>query len=161
MSNAKHFGPGAVKPALARAVEVGVASVGGGTQAAVVPEPGTAAGTMLATGTGAGTGAIGTKSVEVTGSGDLGVSVPQEQAIRALAIGRTTTDAAAEAGVSRRTLHRWLAEDAAFIAAYNAWRRDAAQSARGRMMALTGDAVEALAGAGMGGLRCNCSRRWG
>ena len=156
MSNAKQFGPGAVKPALARAVagalEAGVASIGGATQVAVAGVAPLVAGAVA-------------KAVEapvqVAGSGELGVSVPQEQAIRALAIGRTTTDAAAEAGVSRRTLHRWLAEDAAFIAAYNAWRRDAAQSARGRMMALTGDAVEALAGAGMGGLRCNCSRRWG
>ncbi|MBX7251418.1 MAG: hypothetical protein K1X50_05485, partial [Candidatus Promineofilum sp.] len=53
-----------------------------------------------------------------TAQGDL--SVNQRRAIEAL-LSEASIDAAAEAsGVGRRTLHRWLAEDATFTAALRA-----------------------------------------
>jgi hypothetical protein len=155
MGNAKQFGPGAV----VNAVNAGVASTGTRAQLAAVmgavaaaraagaETKGDVAGVASAGSAGsAGSAAAGSVSGAMV-PGDWGVSVPQERAIVALAAGRSAIEAAVEAGVSRRTLHRWLREDAAFIAAYNAWRRDATQSARGRMMALTNDAVDSLAAA--------------
>jgi hypothetical protein len=48
----------------------------------------------------------------------------QETAIAALLAGRTVTDAAADAGVDRATVHRWLRENFGFQAAVNAGRRE-------------------------------------
>ena len=48
----------------------------------------------------------------------------QETAVAALLAGKTITDAAADAGVNRATLHRWLRENFGFTAAVNAGRRE-------------------------------------
>ena len=61
--------------------------------------------------------------------------------------GQTIGDAAKGAGVGRRTLQRWMHEDAEFQAAYNAWQRDTAAAARGSILALSEPAVRAIAGA--------------
>jgi hypothetical protein len=150
MGNAKQFGPGAVNSgAVAGAVNAGLAGMGARARLAAVMGAVAAANGAgaIAKEDAAGAATAAGSGTEGSAPGDLGVSVPQEKAIAALAIGRSAIEAAVEAGVSRRTLHRWMREDAAFIAAYNAWRRDATQSARGRMMALTNDAVDALAAA--------------
>lgn len=48
-----------------------------------------------------------------------GLPPAQHQAMLALLSGSTVTSAAQYAEVGRATLHRWLADDPAFIAAYN------------------------------------------
>ena len=53
--------------------------------------------------------------------------------------------AAASCRIGERTLHRWLTEDAAFQAEYEAARHATFQAAIRRIPALTGRAVEALA----------------
>ena len=53
--------------------------------------------------------------------------------------------AARTAGVTRKTLYRWLHHDARFQAAYNAWQLDALTSARARLLAMTDDALNTLA----------------
>ena len=52
--------------------------------------------------------------------------------------------AAKSAGVTRKTLYRWLHHDPKFQAAYNAWQLDAITSARSRLLAMTDDAVNTL-----------------
>jgi hypothetical protein len=52
----------------------------------------------------------------------------QEQAITALLAGASVTAAAEKAGVARQTVHRWLADDPAFIAEYNLGRREMAEA---------------------------------
>lgn len=74
------------------------------------------------------------------------VSEPQAAALRALVEGRTTVQAAAEAGVDRGTLYRWRTQDRDFMAALNAWRADMVAQARDRMLALADKAVNAVAG---------------
>ena len=53
-------------------------------------------------------------------------------------------DAAQQAGVDRRTLHRWLHDDPHFAAAFNAWRRELLNSARARALAMTDTAMAAI-----------------
>jgi hypothetical protein len=74
----------------------------------------------------------------------LSLSPPQRTAIQLLTSGRTVIDSALAAGVSRRTLYRWLKEDANFQAAYNAWQHDAIATARGKVLALTDAAIDAV-----------------
>lgn len=68
----------------------------------------------------------------------------REQAILALLSERTLERAAARSGVNERTLRRWLTEDAAFTAEYEAARRATFQAAVSRIASLTARAVEAL-----------------
>jgi hypothetical protein len=68
----------------------------------------------------------------------------QYRAIGALLAGSTVTDAAKSAGVSRATVHRWLAGDPDFMAAYNMARREAAEALRQRLRGMGHEAVEAL-----------------
>src|SRR2546421_677969 len=77
-------------------------------------------------------------------AGAVELSQPQRTAIEMLTSGHTAIDSAMKAGVRRMTLYRWLKSDATFQAAYNAWRRDALATARGRMLALTDVAVTAV-----------------
>jgi hypothetical protein len=71
-----------------------------------------------------------------------GLSEPQERALAVLLEGRAFSAAAQLAGVHRSTLYRWIKEDAAFAAAYNAWQQELAESARARMHAAIHLAVE-------------------
>jgi hypothetical protein len=77
----------------------------------------------------------------------LGLTPAQRVAIEKLTVGETVVDAARAAGVTRMTLHRWLKQDAAFVAAYNAWQQDALASARGRLLALADTAVTTVGNA--------------
>lgn len=79
-----------------------------------------------------------------TVQGDL--SAAQRRAIEAL-LSEASIDAAAEAsGVGRRTLHRWLAEDATFTAALRASQDRAIDAAVSRLAGAAGDAADVLAG---------------
>jgi hypothetical protein len=70
------------------------------------------------------------------------LSVPQQRALAVLIEGKALKEAAEGAGVNRSTLYRWIRQDAAFAAAYNAWQQEAAESARARMHASIHLAVE-------------------
>ena len=71
----------------------------------------------------------------------LQLSPAQYKAIEQLTAGQTVVASAAAAGVTRLTLYRWLKNDPAFQAAYNAWQHDAIATARGRLLAMTESAV--------------------
>jgi len=57
----------------------------------------------------------------------------QQAALRLLAAGQTIEEAAEAAGVDRRTVSRWIHEDAEFGAAYNLWRRETLESGRAKV----------------------------
>ena len=77
--------------------------------------------------------------------GESGAITPiQQQAITLMLSGSNLTDVAKSVQISRMTIHNWLRHDAAFIAAYNAWRFDVARSARARLMGLAEPAVKAI-----------------
>ena len=80
-------------------------------------------------------------------SADGELTGPQRTAIEWLTAGETAVSAAAAAGVSRSTVHRWLRADAAFQAAYNAWQADVAATARARLLGLADAAVTTVAAA--------------
>ena len=65
----------------------------------------------------------------------------QALAIEALVAGSTVTAAADQAGVSRATLHRWLASDHVFIAAFNDRKAEVLAEVRGQLRSLAGEAV--------------------
>jgi hypothetical protein len=75
----------------------------------------------------------------------LALSPPQQTAIQLLTSGHTLVASATAAGVNRVTLYRWLKRDPAFVAAYNAWQKDVIDTARGRILALSGLAVTTVA----------------
>jgi len=78
-----------------------------------------------------------------TVQGDL--SAAQRRAIEAL-LSEPSIDAAAEAsGVGRRTLHRWLSDDATFTAALRAVQDRAIDAAVSRLAGAAGDAADVLA----------------
>ena len=64
----------------------------------------------------------------------LPLTAGQQAALMALSAGRTIRAAAASAGVSRNTVSRWMNADPYFRAAYNAWRREVADSTRARLV---------------------------
>ena len=68
----------------------------------------------------------------------------QETAIAALLAGKTITDAAADAGVDRATVHRWLREDFTFTAAFNAGRRELREGVQTRLERLAEKAAAAV-----------------
>jgi hypothetical protein len=69
----------------------------------------------------------------------------REQAIVALLSEPSIGKAAAACGLGEKTLRRWLTDDAAFQAAYEAARRATFQAAISRIPALTVKAVDTLA----------------
>src|SRR3954470_11486988 len=73
-----------------------------------------------------------------------GLTPAQEGAVAALLAGKTVTEAAAAAGADRTTVHRWLKDDFAFLAAYNRGRREMREALQGRLMALADKAVGAV-----------------
>src|SRR5262245_53114031 len=68
----------------------------------------------------------------------------QDKAFGAQPSGATVTSAAKVAGVDRATLHRWLAEDTVFIAAYNAYRAEMMDAVRQELRLLAAEAVRAV-----------------
>ncbi len=79
------------------------------------------------------------------------LTAKQERALEHLLAGETVTAAATVAGVGRSTLHRWLAEDLTFLAAYNRGRHELRDSARARLLQLGCQAMETVEGAVAGG----------
>jgi hypothetical protein len=70
-----------------------------------------------------------------------GLTTPQLAALTALLAGRSVTAAAAQAAVSRSTLHRWLRNDWAFQAAYNRSKRELLETAQARLLELADAAI--------------------
>ena len=68
----------------------------------------------------------------------------QFAALDALLSGRTATDAASAAGVSRTTLYNWLGKDYRFQAALNRGRRDLRQAVACRADQLASEAAECV-----------------
>lgn len=68
----------------------------------------------------------------------------QEAVALALAGGQTVRDAAKATDVGERTIHRWLAEDAAFRRRVSELRDAMYSAAVGRLADLTGTAAEVL-----------------
>ncbi len=67
--------------------------------------------------------------------------------LTALLMGTSVTAAASDAGIARQTVHRWLANDPEFIAAYNRGRHELANSHATRILAMCGGALDVLDGA--------------
>ena len=65
----------------------------------------------------------------------------QALAIEALVSGSTVTAAAEQAGVSRATLHRWLASDHVFLAALNDRKTEVLAEVRGQLRSMATEAV--------------------
>lgn len=88
------------------------------------------------------------KSADDRESASLGhgakIAAIREAAILALLSEPTIEKAAARAGVSERTLRRWLASNQSFRAAYEAARRTTYEAGINRVQALTARAVETL-----------------
>src|SRR4051794_39721207 len=81
---------------------------------------------------------------ETHGAGPPALPAQQQQAIAALLSGATVTAAAERAGVARQTVHRWLADDPAFIAAHNLARREMADAVNQALRVLSVRSVEVL-----------------
>jgi hypothetical protein len=76
--------------------------------------------------------------------GDKKLSHRQERAVAGLLSTRTIAEAAAAAGVSSRTLERWLSESNEFVAEYRAARRRVVEAAVSQLQNATGEAVDCL-----------------
>jgi AcrR family transcriptional regulator len=72
------------------------------------------------------------------------ISVQQEKAIAALLAGQPVREAAKHAGVNRGTLHRWLTNDAVFIATYNFARKERTDAVLHELRKLGAEAVEVV-----------------
>ena len=72
------------------------------------------------------------------------LSPAQMTAVEALLAGKTNTAAAAEAGVDRATVHRWLKDDFAFQAELNRGRREMRRATFGNLERLAAKAAECL-----------------
>jgi phage terminase small subunit len=68
----------------------------------------------------------------------------QTLAMAALLSGKSKTAAAQAAGVSRSTIHDWLANDPDFLAFYNSCRLEMIETIQQSMLLLSGSAVKAL-----------------
>ncbi|HEY2584154.1 MAG TPA: hypothetical protein VGI81_00145 [Tepidisphaeraceae bacterium] len=73
-----------------------------------------------------------------------GLSAIQELALEHLTAGVSIADTARAARVDRRTLHRWIRDDARFAAAYNAWRQEVIDSGRARVLAMANRALNTM-----------------
>lgn len=69
---------------------------------------------------------------------------PRQVAIEALAEGEAVSEAARRSGISRRHLHRLLAEDPGFVAALAAARRGSHEAARSALAGASAEAVAVL-----------------
>ncbi|MDB5357619.1 MAG: Helix-turn-helix of insertion element transposase [Phycisphaerales bacterium] len=73
-----------------------------------------------------------------------GLTSQQRIAVAALASGQSVAACARSAGVSGATLYRWRTKDPAFIAAVNAWRGQAQDAVRDRLLAMADEAAMAV-----------------
>lgn len=76
--------------------------------------------------------------------GHLGLSRKAEEAIAALLTVASIEEAAQQAGIGFRTLHRWIREDADFQHAYRLARREVVHQAQAQIQKATGRAVATL-----------------
>jgi hypothetical protein len=81
---------------------------------------------------------------DATLSQERTLSTPQAQALAALAAGQSISQAASAAGVDRTTVHRWLSNDAVFMAEFNAARMEMVETLRSGVRKLADDAIGAL-----------------
>ncbi len=72
------------------------------------------------------------------------LNAKQDKAIAALLSSATIQNAAKEAGISERQIHRWLADDQEFDAAYRRARWRATQQAIARLQQVSSAAVTVL-----------------
>jgi AcrR family transcriptional regulator len=72
------------------------------------------------------------------------LAIEQRAALELLAVGKSVTEAARTAGVSRGMVYYWLKTDAKFKAIYNQWREESEESTRSRMLAVLDKAAGAL-----------------
>lgn len=72
------------------------------------------------------------------------IAPEQDRAISALLSGSTVTAAAKEAKVDRATVHRWMSEDPAFIAAYNSYRIEMGDAVRQQLRFLAAESVKTI-----------------
>src|SRR4051794_33178435 len=83
-----------------------------------------------------------------TPAAELSVTEPaalpekQEKALAYLLAGQGVTAAAQAAGVSRQPVHRWKSDDAGFVAAYNAARRELAETLKQERTLLACEAAQ-------------------
>src|SRR5580765_1661715 len=74
----------------------------------------------------------------------VALSAEQRVALRELVAKRNIGLAAAAARVNRRTVSRWIHEDAEFAAALHAWKRELMDAARAEAAAMLGPALKTL-----------------
>lgn len=94
---------------------------------------------------------VETPAAQMAQSAAEELSGHQRRVMSLLAAGNSVAKSAQLAQVGRRTVYRWLKEDATFRAVYNAWRRELVQSARTRMLTLADDAIDTIQEAIIGG----------
>ena len=87
---------------------------------------------------------VDTPAVQMARAAAEGLSDSQRTVMTYLAAGNSIAKAARIAQVTRRTVHRWLKEDAEFCAVYNAWRRELTESAKTRALAMSDDAMDTI-----------------
>lgn len=75
----------------------------------------------------------------------VSVTGQQQQAIALLLAGKTQAETAAEVGAAPETLSRWLHNDPAFVAAYNAARLELWTANSARLRDLAGKAIDTIA----------------
>ncbi len=78
---------------------------------------------------------------------EINLTPQQTKVLELLLVGSTITKAAAQAGVDRTTVHRWLRGDSGFQAASNAARRNLQREIEGRLLQIARSAAETVAAA--------------
>jgi len=68
----------------------------------------------------------------------------QRHVIELLVSGHTVTAAAAEAGIDRSTVHRWLSEDYDFLSEFNAAKLELREACVARLVSLANAAINGL-----------------
>ncbi len=87
----------------------------------------------------------------------------QQVALEAMLVGKSITETARAAGVSRTTIYFWLNHDPAFRASFNLWHDQLQQSCHSRLLTMTDKAVDAVEKAlerGDGAWVFNFSKAW-
>lgn len=79
-----------------------------------------------------------------TQMGNIALSTKQQKAIAALLVAKDVQSAAIQAGVSERTLHRWINEDERFRAALRAAEAQAIDDAVRRLVGAANSALNVL-----------------
>jgi hypothetical protein len=88
-----------------------------------------------------------TPAAEMARAAAEGLSDHQRKVMVYLAAGNSIAKAARFGHVGRRTVYRWIKQDANFCAVYNAWRRELTESAKTRLLAMADDALDTIHGA--------------